>query len=746
MSNSGKHFYDFDRFRIDATERLLLSDGEIVTLTQKAFDVLMVLVERRGQIVSKDELMELVWPDTFVEEGNLTQNIYTLRKVLGQTNDGQDFIKTVPKRGYRFVSEVSEHKELQPEPPISIDEKPAVKNLSSKPASTNSVVVQFPIDHRAAARQPLKEGWLQTVGRHKTLVLMLSVLLLSSAGSLVWLASSSNWTLFSTDSTGKPNFTNLTTTGNVACSTISPDGKFVAYALTETAQRSSLWLMQLATLTAQQVIAPAEIQYHALTFSPDGQFINYVARENDSPRTLFRVSVLGGASKKLLDNVQTAISFSPDGSRFVFRRSYDERREAVLQIANAEGGDEKQLASVKYPENFGDPSWSPDGKLIACGSGQADGSASHSVVLIRADDGAIKPASAQKFRWVGRVAWLPDSSALMIVASQDPDKVNQVWRVDYATGEVRQITSNSSSYNRLSLSADGKTLLLAQIKQVTNMWMIPREEPQRAEQITFGAGGYRGRLSWTPRNEIVFDSEAGNATTISVMNADGSNQKLLLGERPDKAYAGRVSVSPDGRYVVFVSEATKTRHIWRMNIDGSNLTQLTNGDGEDSPHCSPDGRWVVYTRLERKGFDRPTVWRISIDGGEPKQLTNEFTTFPVISPDGKWIACTHSAPNQPGRIAIYPFEGGAPVKVFAHSVAGTPLIRWTPDGRFLTYDDNPIGPAKLWMQPVEGGEPKLLTEFISDRIFGFDWSPDGKRLAVVRGLWASNLVLLKDFD
>lgn len=746
MSNSGKHFYDFDRFRIDATERVLLSDGEIVTLTQKAFDVLLALVERQGQIVSKDELMELVWPDTFVEEGNLAQNIYTLRKALGQTGDGQDFIKTIPKRGYRFVSSVNEHRELQPDSPSSIAERPVAKSFSPKPASTGSVVVQFPTEHRAAVRQPVRESWLQAVGRHKTLVATLAVLLLGSVGSLVWLGNSSGWNLFSTGSANRMAITNLTTTGNVTCSAISPDGKFVAYALTETAQRSSLWLMQLATLNARQVVDSAEVQYHALTFSPDGQFINYVARENDSPRTLFRVSVIGGASKKLLENVQTAISFSPDGSRFAFRRSIDDRREAVVFTANADGSDEKELASIKFPEGFGDPAWSPDGKMIACAAAQADGSANSYVVVVRADDGAIKPASAQKFRWVGQLAWLPDSSALMMVASRDPAKTYQVWRLDYATGEIRQVTGDGNLYNRLSLSADGKTMLVSQIKQITSMWMIPRDEPQRAEQITVGSGGYRGRLAWTPDDKIVFDSEAANASTISVMNADGGDQKLLLAEQTNKAYAGRAVVSPDGRYVVFVSEETGTRHIWRMNMDGGNPTQLTNGDGEDSPFCSPDGRWVVYTRLERKGFDRPTIWRVSIDGGEPKQLTNDFTASPAVSPDGKLIACTISAPGEPGRIAVYPFEGGAPIKIFPQPVAGFPIIRWTPDGRFLTYDDNPIGPAKLWMQALDGGERKPLAEFTSDRIFGFDWSRDGKRLAVVRGLWSSNIVLLKDFN
>jgi DNA-binding winged helix-turn-helix (wHTH) protein len=103
-----KHFYDFGRFRIDAGDRVLLRDGEIVPMTQKAFDVLFILVERRDRIVTKDELMNEVWPDTFVEEGNLAQNIYMLRKVLGETPAGDDYIKTVPRRGYRFAATINE--------------------------------------------------------------------------------------------------------------------------------------------------------------------------------------------------------------------------------------------------------------------------------------------------------------------------------------------------------------------------------------------------------------------------------------------------------------------------------------------------------------------------------------------------------------------------------------------------------------------------------------------------------------
>jgi len=103
-----RNFYQFDRYRIDTVDRLLLCDGEMVPLAQKTFDVLLALVERNGQIVEKDELMHKVWPDSFVEEGNLTQHIYKLRKTLGQSPSGQHYIENLPRRGYRFVARVTE--------------------------------------------------------------------------------------------------------------------------------------------------------------------------------------------------------------------------------------------------------------------------------------------------------------------------------------------------------------------------------------------------------------------------------------------------------------------------------------------------------------------------------------------------------------------------------------------------------------------------------------------------------------
>src|SRR4029079_6184128 len=108
MDQQDNHSYEFGRFRLKVAERVLLREGELVPLTPKVFDILVTLVEHGGQVVSKDDLMKRVWPNTFVEEGNLTQNISLLRKALGETAGASQFIETVPRRGYRFVAKTSE--------------------------------------------------------------------------------------------------------------------------------------------------------------------------------------------------------------------------------------------------------------------------------------------------------------------------------------------------------------------------------------------------------------------------------------------------------------------------------------------------------------------------------------------------------------------------------------------------------------------------------------------------------------
>jgi len=111
MELKERHLYEFGPFRLEPAEHLLLRNGQVIPLPPKVFDTLLVLVQSSGHLVDKDELLRRVWPDTFVEEGNLTKNIFALRKILEGGRENEKFIETVPKRGYRFVAPVTELKE-----------------------------------------------------------------------------------------------------------------------------------------------------------------------------------------------------------------------------------------------------------------------------------------------------------------------------------------------------------------------------------------------------------------------------------------------------------------------------------------------------------------------------------------------------------------------------------------------------------------------------------------------------------
>src|SRR2546423_760789 len=104
-----KHCYEFGPFRLDVAERVLLRGGLPVPLTQKAFETLYVMVENSGRVLGKDELLKTIWPDTFVEETTLAQNIFTLRRTLGEAPDKNRYIETVPRRGYRFAAKVNQY-------------------------------------------------------------------------------------------------------------------------------------------------------------------------------------------------------------------------------------------------------------------------------------------------------------------------------------------------------------------------------------------------------------------------------------------------------------------------------------------------------------------------------------------------------------------------------------------------------------------------------------------------------------
>jgi Tol biopolymer transport system component len=291
----------------------------------------------------------------------------------------------------------------------------------------------------------------------------------------------------------------------------------------------------------------------------------------------------------------------------------------------------------------------------------------------------------------------------------------------------------------MSLTADSKTLAVVKLETQANVWVAPMGDVSRARPVTSGAGTVGWEVTFTPDGgRIVYSSSASGEQDIWIVNADGSSSRQLTANARVNGYP---SVSPDGRSILFFSDRSGVPHTWRMNIDGSDQRQLTQGSGEQSARFSPDGRWVVY----RKSYGKATVWRIPADGGEPVQLSDKNSAWPTVSPDSKLVAYFYRDENTPVRIAVTPLEGGEPLKTFDLPTTFRYPLRWTPDGRALAYVDTKNGVSNIVAQPFDGGAPKQLTDFKADRIFWFDFSRDGRQLALSRGTQTSDVILIKDF-
>ncbi len=528
-------------------------------------------------------------------------------------------------------------------------------------------------------------------------------------------------------------FSRLTSSGKVSEAVISADGRYVVYVLYDDLGKQSLWVRQLATGSNVQISPPAEVSLQGLTFSPNGDFLYYNQwNDQDTAINLYQIPVLGGHPKKIIEDVASPISLSPDGKRMVFIRWVIGMAEGRFVVANLDGSGERILMRRKAPLEISSPAWSPDGKSIAYAGG---GMRKLYLFTIPPEGGTEKKISEQSWSGVERLVWFSDGRGLALIAD------GQIWEVSYPGGEVRRITNDLNNYGGISVTADRKKMVTVQADRLCNVWIMPGLEAARAKQVTFGKDDGWGRgwggVSWTPEGKVVYASNAGGSPDLWIMDADGSNARQLTN---DGDWDGEPKVSPDGRYIVFTSERGEGRNIWRMEIDGTNLKQLSKGNHEDRPVISPDGKWVIYVSWANDNY---FLWKLPLEGGEPVRLTDKHSHHPAISPDGKLIACQiqEGETGKGHKIAILPFEGGSPLKIINKEVE----FKWMPGGEALCYADDTLGVANLFSLPLDGSPPKQLTDFKTDWIFGYDWSKDGKQLVMVRGTVKHDAILITNF-
>lgn len=539
--------------------------------------------------------------------------------------------------------------------------------------------------------------------------------------------------------------TKLTETGRAVCAAISPDARRAAYALEENGQQS-IWIKNLDSSDAPTQIAPpsaeSDFEGACLAFSPDGNQIYYGVYESGSlDGKLYRVAATGGEPEFLLNEIDSPVSFSPDGARMVYLVVKED--EEKLVTADADGKNQKDIIVRHRPQilsHEGHPSWSPDGKTIAFSGGISAGKRLLFVSLYDVASGAEKNLTTEPFYDVNQTGWMPDGKSLIAIARQEGDNLRHLYRVGFPGGEVVRLTEDFYDYSLISFARTQNKFVTVAAEDEARIWLTNAEGNQ-ARQISSGKNDSQG-LAWLDNERIVFGSLTNKNWELWEVNASGEDLRQMTN---DPAFDTDPAASADGKFIVFTSNRAGIYNLWRMNLESGETTRLTTGTGEYYPQISPDGKWAVYHRTSPG--EPVTVWKVSTTGGAPVQMSSQPASRADVSPDGKLIASTYRKEGESNfSIGIYNFDDGKNLKILKPMIGARLFVplRWSPDGKAVVYVVGKNGVDNLWSQPTDGKTaPRQITNFASDRIYSFDFSPDGTKIAATRGRRKSSALIFE---
>lgn len=540
--------------------------------------------------------------------------------------------------------------------------------------------------------------------------------------------------------------TSLTTRGDVADIAVAPDGKLLAY-VTGDRGGQTVHLREMSAIDDRVAMGEKQGNVSGIMFSPDGSYLYYRRSGTDGVGELVRIPVKGGDPEHVAGNVSGAASLSPDGKQVAFVRLVPATWEASLMVSNVDGSREFALQTVRRPRFFDEDSvaWSPDGKSIACFAGQMAGNGASTFRLVEINLRHLEQRAIGSREWMPHgLAWAAPGDVLIVTTVSAGD-LRQLWLVRRDTGEAARLTNDLASYGHVSITRDGKSMVVVQSQTDLGIWASAAGDNSRVNRVsTTPFSSRRTSVAWTPDGKILYTDASGGFRNIWRMDANGANPDRVTSSPVDKDEPGATS---DGRYIIYQQNG----RMWRIRSDGSEPRQLTFGLHDVHPTLSPDGKSVIYTSFTgwTPGIGgEPNLWRVPVDGGDAVQVTQQPTSIPSVSPDGKQIACVHFPGKDPrissALLAVTRMDGDGGFTTFPRSYRDETSIAWSPDGKGVDFVVSVNGAGNIWRQALSGGPPVQITHFDRDELIHFAWSRDG-RLVCTRGTTTHTAVLIQNF-
>ena len=530
----------------------------------------------------------------------------------------------------------------------------------------------------------------------------------------------------------------LTYSGTDFSPAVSPDGKLIAFSSNRDGTLR-IWLKQVAG-GSEVALTPGTDDFPR--FSPDGSSVLYVHAEPGRPNALWRVPVVGGEARRVIDNAASG-DWSHDGKRIAFTRAVVGERDgaaSLLFVANADGTGAREIARTEATL-LAQPRWSPDGKWIAAIG--ARGRVAQSVMIVDVENGKSRFLSAPSNAGeTSSVVWSHDNKSVVYVRAESVEAVvgssAQIIRHDVAKDTAETIGWSSHNGAVLDVLSNGKLVLDVRSPRDNLREMEIGGEPHDALWITRGNSSDRQPVYNRDGSTLLFTSNRSGNLDLWTVSRDGGTVRRITDDAAedwDPAFIG------DGSKIVWSSARSGNLEIWVANADGSDARQISkDGVDAENPSATPDGQWVVYNSFNPKA---PGIWKVRADGTQATRLVPGRTAVPEVSPDGQYVAYIGEARTARSAIRVARVSDGkdtgfvVPIRATHRTGAILGRMRWMPDGKaiaFLGQDNDGVNgvfvqdfvpgqDTTATLRPLGGFDRERATE-------SFGISHDGKRLTV----------------